>query len=481
MEHRPAYWLRTGPFYLLAIIVFFQVKNNVFFWDTIQLGAKQASWFYEQDFRYWLLPEEIDSGHPPVFGVYLALFWKVFGKSLIVSHLSMLPFLFGIIHFATRVGERLAPAWHTPFLLLFLAVDPTFAAQAILVSPDLVLAFGFFMGLEGGFARRRYLTGLAALVLAMISLRGMMMVVILYLFDLGRRYLGEKDHSGLTAWATHIFRAALPYAPSGLFALAFLIYHYVETGWIGYHAGSPWAPSFERVDTAGDFFYNIGIFGWRLLDFGRVFVWLIIMGLLLRNWKKATESLICRKLLLLLGLTILLLSPSLLLHQKLLLHRYLLPVYLSATLLLYYLLFGTDLLRSKWRYGLYTIALLGLLTGNLWVYPRRIAQGWDATLAHLPFYDLRGRMLAYLDEKEITYQEVGTGFPMIGPLKYRDLSGWETGFAKKDLNEQYFILYSNISNDFTDEELRQLEQNWKLRYRLERGGVEMVLYESVER
>ncbi len=480
MKYLPAYWLRTGPFYLLAIIVFFQVKNNVFFWDTIQLGAKQASWFYEQGFRYWLLPEEIDSGHPPFFGMYLALLWKLLGKSLTVSHLAMLPFLFGIIHFATRLGERLAPLWSTPFLLLLLSVDATFAAQAILISPDLVLFFGFLMGLESVFSRRWHPLSLAALILAMISLRGMMIVVVLYLFDLGQTFLEEKQQRDLRTWGAVLFRSALPYVPSGVFALAFLFYHYFQTGWIGYHVGSPWAPSFERVD-AGGFLYNIGILGWRLLDFGRVFAWLIIMGLLWQVWKKSAGSLLLQKLLLLLGLTLLLLSPSLLLHRHLLLHRYLLPVYLSGTFLLYYLLFGASLIRMRWQYGLYTLALLGLLTGNRWIYPRQIAQGWDATLAHLPFYDLRSRMLEYMDNQKITYQEVGTGFPMIGPLKYRDLSGRETGFVGKNPNRQSLILYSNISNDFTDEELQQLEHSWKVRYRIERGGVEIVLYEKAER
>ena len=47
------------------------------------------------------------------------------------------------------------------------------------------------------------------------------------------------------------------------------MFHYLETGWMGYHENSPWAPAFEKVDFQGAI-KNILILGWRLLDFGRV-------------------------------------------------------------------------------------------------------------------------------------------------------------------------------------------------------------------
>ena len=48
------------------------------------------------------------------------------------------------------------------------------------------------------------------------------------------------------------------------------------------------------------------------------------------------------------------------------------------------------------------------------MYPNKIAQGWDASLAHLPFYSLQLEMNDYLDANEIPYHEVGAAFPVLG-------------------------------------------------------------------
>jgi hypothetical protein len=287
-------------------------------------------------------------------------------------------------------------------------------------------------------------------------------------------FMNEREKSPALTFS-FLLKKTGPYVLSGLFALAFLGYHYLQTGWIGYHADSPWAPGFQRVDFRG-FLYNIGIMGWRLLDFGRVFVWLMGGFLLVWNWKKQKFTSTFWQLFLLLGVSLLVLSPSLLLHKGLVLHRYLLPVSLSLTLLVFHLLFGSAGLRPFLRTGLFALIFTGLLTGNLWVYPKQIAQGWDATLAHLPYYDLRDRMLGYIERSGIAYQQVGTAFPEIGPLKYRDLSGLEKGMIEKDLAIQEYIYYSNIMNDFTDAELEALEKEWQEIKRMEKGGVCIVLY-----
>ncbi|HXA01125.1 MAG TPA: hypothetical protein VNW99_04000, partial [Cytophagaceae bacterium] len=87
----------VSPFLFFYLSLTFFVSGNSFFWDTIQLGSSQAHWFYDNDFQYFFLPGNIDSGHPPLFGFYLAILWKFFGRTLEVSHFAMLPFLFGIV------------------------------------------------------------------------------------------------------------------------------------------------------------------------------------------------------------------------------------------------------------------------------------------------------------------------------------------------------------------------------------------------
>ena len=100
------FWIIV-PFFIAAALATAAVRHHFFFWDTAQLGAEHALFFYTEGFHQGLLPDAMDSGHPPVFGWYLAGIWHLCGRSLAVSHWAMLPFLWGIIWMAWRLGRRL--------------------------------------------------------------------------------------------------------------------------------------------------------------------------------------------------------------------------------------------------------------------------------------------------------------------------------------------------------------------------------------
>lgn len=76
-----------------ALNLFFTFPATFIFWDTTHLASAQADWFYTHGTNSLLLPDHIDSGHPPLTGWLLAWVWKIMGKGLIQSHLMMLPFL----------------------------------------------------------------------------------------------------------------------------------------------------------------------------------------------------------------------------------------------------------------------------------------------------------------------------------------------------------------------------------------------------
>ncbi len=460
------------PFFIAFLFLTFLVKDHAFFWDTVQLASRHAHWYFDNNFRFFFLPSEIDSGHPPFFGVMLALMWKIFGKALWVSHFTMLPFLIGIVYFLHKLGEYFLGKGKSVYLILLVAVDPFFMGQSVLVSPDIVLVFGWLMALWSIVGRQRIFLIIASLLLAAISMRGMMLVFSLFLFDLYRQY-----NDNLT-WNS-FWRTFLNYVPSGLFALAFLFLHYQHTGWIGYHEGSPWAPLFERVDFKG-FIWNVGLLGWRLLDFGRVFLWMVIgwgMLKLLKGKMKLKGRL--KEIVVLFLITLLILTPSMLLHKGLVAHRYLLPIVLIINILSVYIVFEINF-KTTFKNLVYSFILLGLFTGNLWVYPKHIAQGWDSTLAHLPYYSLRTEMIKYLDQNQIPIDAVGTEFPMIGSFEIIDLNRRNESFYKKDFEKDSYILYCNVFNDFNDEELAKLEKDFNIQKELHSGRICMILYQRKE-
>ncbi|MCB9300820.1 MAG: hypothetical protein H6566_09255 [Lewinellaceae bacterium] len=449
-----------------AVLATWQVRGHAFFWDTVQLGSKHAHWYFEHNFRYLLLPDEIDSGHPPGFGMYLAAMWVLFGKSLAVSHLAMLPFLLGMVVLLFQVGDYFGGR-HSSWMLALLAfADPVLAGQAVLVSPDIVLAFAFLLVLSSILYEKDGAKIAGALLLAAISTRGMMTVVVLYLFELAIHWQRRWDFP---------IRKAIPYVPSGLLALAFLAYHYQQKGWVGYHADAPWATLFARA-TPLEFLKNAAVLAWRMLDYGRVFLWPLLAWLGYRLWKrKGKLSEPVKQALWLFALALPLMSVTFLLYKGLHGHRYLLPVFLPLTILFYTLLVHSSL-SLRWRHAFFSIAFAGLLTGNLWIYPDTISQGWDSTLAHLPYYPLRKQMIAYLDEADIPLEAVGAAFPEIGPLEFHDLNGDWRGMKAKDLSTDEYVLYSNVMNDFSDEEIGELQESWAPVKTLQNGGLRLVLY-----
>lgn len=467
-------WLWAS--WLICIMAVFAARYHPFFWDTIQLGAKHAHWYFEQGFAQLQLPQELDSGHPPTFGMYLALMWLLFGKSLVVSHFVMLPFLLAIVFFLWRIGQYFLLQKNAAWLLLLAFADPVLASQSLLISPDVALACFFLMGVYAVLIQQHWLKVPAALGLAMISMRGMMCVVVLYLWEVSTSY---SHHKSIHHFTRSAVQKTSSYVPAGLFALVFLIWHQLQTGWIGYHPGSPWAPAFQKISSIPEFIKNVGLLGWRLLDFGRVFVWLALFFILLRS-KSITQLLKndkIRQSLLLFAVSILLLSPTFLLYKSLNAHRYLLPIFLSFTICFVTIIFYA-LSHQKSRIISLIIAFIGLSSGNFWVYPDKISQGWDSTLAHLPYYQLRANMIQAIKQAGIPFEAIGTAFPEIGAMKYRDLSGVEAGFEEKDFSKHHYILYSNIMNDFTDQEIDTLQKNWKPVKKFTKGKIKVILYQK---
>ena len=499
-----------GPlifFLLLATWAVWQAQYHPFFWDTVQLGAKHADFFYTSDFSQLLLPPEMDSGHPPLFGLYLAACWQLFGATLPVSHWAMLPFLWGIVVLPFALARHFGTpktAWWLPLLV---AADPVMASQAVLVSPDVVLVFFFLLALWSIVKQKPVIQVIAIAGLALISMRGMMTAAMLFVwqfvfFSYKLRAASYEFGTPKPIWIRYLrllSKQLLLFLPGGLLAGGWLVWHYLQTGWIGYHPDSPWALSFERVGAEGIARNGI-ILVWRLLDFGRIFVWAGVLFLLWQHRPKKAffQNKMQGQAVALLLLALLFLTPTLLLYKALSAHRYLLPVFLALSLWLY------AMAAQAPKHGLKIVlfSAVMLFAGNFWVYPQHIAQGWDASLAHWPYYQLRQQALDFIQQENLPLDSIGTAFPEIGPLHYRDLSGFidaggtrgirardgisrqqrdgisrqQYGFKTKDLDSDPYILWSNVMNDFSDAERAALQKDWQPMQRWKKGAVEMVLY-----
>ncbi len=468
-------FLRFIPFALFYVILTWLVRHNAFFWDTIQLGSKHAHWFYQNNFRCLILPESFDSGHIPGFGMYLALVWKIFGKSLPASHFAMLPFLLGIVWQAKSLINTIFSAKHATLILTLLLADATLLTQSTLISPDVLLVFFFLASINTLLQNKRLWFTFSILGLSVISMRGTMCVVAIYFWDCYIHY-----SSGNFQQKLYMLLSRVPYyLPAFVVVSAFLLYHYMQTGWIGYHSDSPWAESFKIAGIMG-VIRNFIIVGWRFVDFGRIFLWIFLIFAVFyfkQNKIKIDENI--KRLAVLWIALLAVLTPNAILRVNLSAHRYFLPLYLVFTMVVCYILF-VYFKPVRIKRAIFAILLVGLLSGNIWMYPDHIAKGWDATLAHLPYYSLRKKSINYLKNNNIELNKVGSDFPNLGSLQYIDLCSDTSSFVPKNFETNSYILTSNIFNNAFYQELEQTDTNWELIKNYESWLVYFRLYRKVE-
>jgi hypothetical protein len=443
------------PFYLFIMLLVLVSVNNSFFWDKDILNSRQAFWYLENGFGI-LFPANIDSGHPPIMALLLAGLWKVFGINLWIGHLAMLPFALGLVWQFYRFLRYFFHANTILAALLLVIIDTSILTQVIILTGDLLILFFFFLSINSVLYNKRQLLLFVLIGLGLSSSRGIISCSIIGLFDI--YLLIEKE-----GWKKLIPKtiSIIPYYIPALFAIiGYLLYHYIHMGWIGYDpVSSNWAGCFEPVNFKG-FFRNIFVLAWRLADFGRLFLWMVAGYFLILTIRKKFQG--DRNIKMLLALFIISLfvyAPTMLIYKALASHRYLLPVYVVFATLVAYLILE-KLTNDKLRKSLYIVLILGLLSGNFWVYPDSIAKGWDASLAHIPYYKLRKEMIRYIDEQEIPFNKVGSEVPNVTQLKFVDLSTDERFFPKKDFRIHEYIFYSNVYNMFTDEELKELKEKW---------------------
>ncbi len=454
------------------IVIILQIlsQNHPFFWDSIQLGAKHGLWYYEQQFSSFWLPASIDSGHPPFFGMYLAAGWFMFGKNLLVAHWLMFPFLLLLFYNAWRLGQDFLEnqkAWLFP---LFLLLDPGIAAQLFIVGPDLALLAFFTLTLRGVLSHRPQLILFGIIGLGMISMRGMMCGFALCLYDLIFNREGQRFSIKM------IWNKLAPYLPGAFLMIAFLVAHYLHAGWIGYHQDSPWAGSFQVVGIK-DIGRQALVLVWRLLDFGRIGLWIIMLYLVIRNRGQLAKEK-WKPLLWIGGLLFLLLAWPFLRYIGVNQHRYLLPFILITYL--FFLQLWKELSNHIQKTLLLASLGICLLLGNLWVYPETISQGWDSSLLHWKYHSQLKEAESFLQEQQIPFNQVGTAFPAIGAQKNRYLNEIEDGFKAYDFGKDRLILYANVMNDFSDEEIAQLQNTWTPIFKSEKLGVKVIIYSNEE-
>ncbi|MFY7901112.1 MAG: ArnT family glycosyltransferase [Chitinophagaceae bacterium] len=426
---------------LLSLVLFFISIEEGMFWDNVLFASKMGNHIYKNGLFNWTIPDSFDPGHPPFLAFIQALGWKLFGKSLWVSHLVMLPFLFGLLlqlwRFVSFFSDKVI---YQRLAFCLLIVDPTFMAQLVLINPEVIQLFFFFLGLNAIFYKQNIFKALSLAFLGIVTYRGMMLFAGLALFDFLLHTIIEKR--SLISFFSR--KTILIYVIAATPAFVYIIWRLTTKGWLQTHPQSPWAHLWHFV-TLKEFGRNIIVLTQRFADFGRCFVFLLLAFFLFWQRKWLQQKSVKTLLLLAICGTFFIIVVSIFSTNEMG-HRYFIVAYLASILLAFEIIKQHPYFKQ-----FYGFLLVALLTGNLWIYPTDFAQGWDASLAHMPYFSLREKAIQYLDEKNIPIEQVATFFPNESTIDDVSLNGDQRSFtAFTDTSKYVFV--STVFN-LSDKEL----------------------------
>jgi hypothetical protein len=159
--------------------------------------------------------------------------------------------------------------------------------------------------------------------------------------------------------------------------------------------------------------------------------------------------------------------------------RYFMPQFFALSLVVFLVFF--KYFNDKKTKMIFPVILVFTLTGHFWIYPEKIAQPWDTTLAHIPYYELRKECFEYIDDNNFNYNEFAAGFNLYGNRKRIELTTENKIVGASFENAKYFI-YSNISNleDENADELKDAKQ-WMPIKHFEKYPVFITVYQRISK
>lgn len=456
---------RNILYIVMGVFVFFLAHNNGMFWDNILFTSVMGNHLFENGLFSWNYPIPIDTGHPPFLAFLLASTWKLLGHKLWVTHLVILPFTIGFfyqLHHFTRYYIKDEIIAFLTFLLVL--ADPTLTVQFFVVNPEIVFLFFFLMSINAILYKKYSLKIIALAFLSIISLRSMMLAAGVFLFESINLVLIQKK----SIKSLFKVKFLLSYVIGSLPGVIYILWRLFTKGYIQTHPDSPWV-GFWHLASFETFIRNLIIFGHRFLDFGRVFILIFLLYSLIKFKKKVLTKEVLQIFVIAIS-SIFLVSVINTLSTNTMGHRY----FISANIMIVFLSAYIWVTFYSSKKIIFSFLFFALITGNLWIYPRNIAQGWDASLAHLPYHNLRIQAIKYLDNNNIPIHETGSFSINVFPIDNIDFSGDKRSFSRYTGTNDY-LFYSNVFN-LLDEQYENIDTNYSIIKKFESKRIHIYIY-----
>lgn len=429
------------------------------FWDNVLFVGKTSTFLYENGLLSWFdIPVKYSPPHPYLCGTYYALVWKIFGRSLLTSHLATAPVILGVFSQLWILCHHFFTSEKETYSAFFLAcLSPVLCSHCVQIGQELFILLFALYALNAILSQKHIHKAIALCFLPLFSLRAMMICAGLF--------LTEWFICRLRAIPFWEWKKIGAYLGGFCISIIYLVLRY------DIFSGTPSQIHFGYFDygSPGQILYtfvkNCIVLVWEYVDFGQITLFAIIIAIILRNRRKIlyddkifTELCICS----IMPCSIVIITS--LISQNPFAHHYFLPSLICIILVAYYLLQYSPI--KKWLYILMAVSLLG---GNLIVYPEYKAQGWQNSLAHLPYWSLRREAIAELDRRDIPLEKTASFFPNVYSNDFIELNGDKRAFCPFTGKED-FVFYSSCYNPL-DEEINLLHSQYTPIFTSRRGLV----------
>lgn len=462
------------PIILFSTLLYVSV-DFCYFWDNIQQTSKEAHFFLNTNFEAF--PTNIPNSefsftgyHPPLMGLMTAILWKTFGYSLLVSHIFIFFWALILIYNLNRLLTIFFSVKVARWILIILLLESTVLSQFVIASPDFILITALVISIRSVFEKKFALLSVGLFFLFAINMRGVFAGFVFFMAHLVYILSTNKKIS-----FRDIRQNFSPYLPAFIILGTYYVIYFTLNGW--FFANSPYTEHYTPSTNFYRILTHFAEFSLRLLENGRILIWGIAVFSIYWLFKKVKLS--DPKLNFIFILFSGLFSVYFLfifITQMPFSPRYFMPFYMLISILA---LKGiVDRFSSKKVFLLFSLILVVELTGNIWIYPDKIAKSWDTTLAHIPYYSLRKECFNYIDKNKINYNDISAGFCLYGNRKVIELNEIESHISSEP-NRKYF-LYSNISN-VEDSFVLELKNKakWKEIKRFEKLFVFISIYERI--
>lgn len=455
-------WVLFSMFFTLILV------QLPFYGDQATLVSAPAQFYYDSGFQTLILPPELETGHPPLYALIIALVWTVLGKSLVIVHLlSMICVLF-LLTQIYQLTKRWLPEFGGTTSLLLVLSFPVLWAQVAGMGADILIA-GLVLYVVNSLELKKgraIIIGLS--LLPLLSMRGWIWVLATGLFALWTAQNRHERKQVIVRW--------------GLSTIPVILYyciHYQFTGWWLMPEINNWANhrAFNTPELFAGKAFELTV---RCLEFGMlvpVFIWLSQM---VNNMRRRQLSVSDKFILCALCSIALFTLP----FRGPIVIRYLLPLHLVVILAAAGILGKLYRNQGKWIFSLPVVTGIMMLSSHFIAYPQMrnslFEYSWgDGSLAHLSYFTQREEADAFLKKQQIDRSTVYTAFPETKSFRLTNLQGdTATCITLTDANLQdaEWVIYSNVMNMIDYETEQALKQQFTIVQRWDAYPVSTIIY-----